>query len=146
MAPLLLLLLLAASPAATTRHADDEPDPVIGWPRSPLAHLPALPKTHISWGLAGVPYNTSSPTVRDFARITHSLPIRVPLHGDSATFAEDGTDAVQIEQAVKICADTNASLNLNWSPWWARPLAYDCSRLAASRRGALHTTAPAGLR
>ena len=76
-------------------------------------------------------YNTSSPTLRDFARITHSLPIRVPLHGDSATFAEDGTDAHQISQAVKICADTNATLNLNWSPWYYY---YNCTACKSDPR------------
>ena len=85
----------AASPAAGGGgggSALHDPDPVIGWPRSPLADLPALPKVHLSWGLAGVPYNSSSPTQVDFARITHSLPIRVPVHGDSLTFRVEDTD------------------------------------------------------
>ena len=103
--------------AAAGAAASGGPDPVIGWPASPFADLPALPKTHLTWSLGGVPYNASSPTVVDYARITHSLPIRLPLHGDSATFKIQGADARQVLEAVKICAATNASLNLNWSPW-----------------------------
>ena len=52
----LLLLLSLLVLASANRANTHEPDPVLGWPRSPLADLPPLPKTHLSWGLAGVPY------------------------------------------------------------------------------------------
>jgi hypothetical protein len=96
----------------------ETPDPVLGWPHSPLKDLPALPKPHLTWSLGGVPYNSSSPTQLDFARITHSLPIRVPLHSDSKTFKITDTNAADVLEAVKLCSAANASLNLNWSPWY----------------------------
>jgi hypothetical protein len=114
---MLALLLL---PAAMLMADTPPPDPVLGWPLSPLKDLPALPKTHLTWGIGGVPYNASSPTLVDYARITHSLPFRVPLHGDSKTFRAEDTNEAELIEAVKICArpDVNATLNLNWSPWY----------------------------
>ncbi len=97
---------------------------------NPLAGLPQLPKPHYSWPFNGITQNFSqSPVIRDYARITHAVPVdlnfrlygkpscqpRSDPHGGALNFKQN------IREAVKLCAskEVNCSLTGNYSPYRA---------------------------
>eukprot|EP01046_Picozoa_sp_COSAG06_P007206 COSAG06_NODE_349_length_16992_cov_9.318712_12_plen_624_part_00 len=97
---------------------------------NPLAGLPRLPKPHYSWPFNDVTQNFSqSPVIRDYARITQSVPIDLnfKLYGKpSCQPASDPQGGAvifkqHIREAVKLCAqkDVNCSLAGNYSPFRA---------------------------
>ena len=110
------LLLLSFVPGSTP-DAQSAPTER-GGGKSLLAGLPALPKPHWSWprrlprGADTV--NDTFATLRDYGRITHSLPLylgRLP-HQSAQALAE-------WDESIRICAEVNCTLALNWSPWYA---------------------------
>jgi hypothetical protein len=110
---------------------------------NPLAGLPALPKTHNTFGgclyradvpapsMACIfPVDVNNALQRDYARITHAWPIQLSLgltesvRRDSKgnvifdpTVVQRSLNKTEVFEATRLCAATNASLTLNLSPW-----------------------------
>lgn len=86
---------------------------------NPLAGLPALPKIHWSWPRAlagrsgdchdGLCANDSAAILKDYGRITHSLPLSLARQ-----------DEDEWDESVQVCAEVNCTLALNWSPWYSK--------------------------
>ena len=115
--PLLPLLAAAQTPSAAQPPS---------W--NPLAGLPPLPLTHHSWPICrdGVqsspcptPIDAANPAMVDYARITHAFPLSVAFGGQWEVPRPWPLNTTELREAVKICARTNASLSLNYSPWYA---------------------------
>ena len=85
---------------------------------NPLAGLPALPKVHHSWPIASFKgfskwpkLDVNNPLLLDYARITHALPLDLNYESTQAL------TATAVHKVISICAKSNASLSLNWSPF-----------------------------
>jgi hypothetical protein len=88
---------------------------------NPLHGLPRLPKPHYSWPFNDATANISkSPVLRDYARITQSVPVDVNfrLYGKPSCQPSPGFEWAIIE-AVRLCAVVNCSLTANYSPFRA---------------------------
>ena len=119
------LLLLAAAPTLLLSQSDD-PAPA-QW-LNPLAGLPPLRRVHHSWpicrdGVASLgcptPIDASNAAMADYARITHAFPLSVAFGGQWEQPQPWSFNHSEMREAVKLCARGNASLSLNYSPWYA---------------------------
>ena len=90
---------------------------------NPLRGLPALKKTHYSWPLPFVSATALGGAQVDFARITHSFPLYLYSDCGTPTPPDDaiGQNRSEVFEAVAMChaAGSNATLALNWSPWYS---------------------------
>jgi hypothetical protein len=112
---LIVLGLVASSSSTAIEHVSTT---AADQSYSPLAGLPALSKTHWSWPRAGCKWgeggdgsgglcsNDTEATIKDYARITHSLPLSLSRQ-----------DVREWDQSVRIChevieAGGNCSLGI----------------------------------
>jgi hypothetical protein len=95
---------------------------------NPLAGLPPLARVHHSWpicrdGVASspcpTPIESSNEAMADYARITHAFPLSVAFGGQWEQKQPWPFNHTELREAVKLCYRSNASLSLNYSPWYA---------------------------
>eukprot|EP01050_Picozoa_sp_SAG11_P011181 SAG11_NODE_1167_length_5620_cov_7.048723_4_plen_564_part_00 len=144
-AALMTAVLTDATARAALQLVAGDENSEVGQYASPLAGLPALPKTHLSYGNCQVsevpapnvpcpfPVDSNNALQLDFARITHAWPVEIALGGgccpggmrrDAAgnhiwdpVVLEKSLNKTEVVEATKLCAKANASITVNWSPW-----------------------------
>ena len=81
---------------------------------SRLQGVPPLAKPHYSWPLTGYTLRVDDANLREYARVSGSLPISL----NEGSVGSPGTSRAQVAVAVEICAAIGASLTINYSPWY----------------------------
>eukprot|EP01043_Picozoa_sp_COSAG02_P014827 COSAG02_NODE_618_length_19461_cov_39.117447_4_plen_473_part_00 len=152
------------APMRTTVRAGQPSDWVP--PKSnPLKGLPALPTMHHSYGNCQVsttpapnvpcpfPVDSNNEMQLDYARITHAWSVEIALGGGCCPggMTRDGAgntiwdpevldkslNKTEIVEATKLCAKTNASISVNYSPWayfWGGQPGLNASRTGPANR------------
>eukprot|EP01045_Picozoa_sp_COSAG04_P009832 COSAG04_NODE_584_length_12354_cov_29.554141_4_plen_1028_part_00 len=122
----------APLPAPATTYADDAA--ALCWINettttcpNPLSGLPRLPKAHNSWpmdfGEAVTSNFSRSPVIRDYARITHAIPVSLNHANHPIKWCKPDDPYLEhhIAEAVRLCAqkEVNCSITANFSPYRA---------------------------